>query len=588
MTSIREKSSFHRFIPLFLCLWAFNPLYSQDGKYTLKISFDKSESWLNKINYRTKFRDSLEMNNEISAVQVLLYKNSLLSASVDSVNCLNSACTAYFFVGDKLGWARLDQGNVEEEVLSKTGYRDKIFHNSPFRYRQFGRFVERIIGYYENSGYPFASLSLKDIRHEEKGGINARLHLEKNLLINVDTIEIYGEYIISEKFLYNYLDVKPHKPYNEENIRAVSSKLDDLTYVDEDKPANVIFTETETRLQLFLRRQRASRFDGIIGVLQDEESGEVQLTGDVKLGLANSFKRGELIGLNWRGLPGNTQDLKFKFNFPYLLNSPFGIDLDLRLYKRDTTFLEIQSAIGLQYFINSRDYLKVFYQNHRSNLLSTGRYENSTTTPEVLDFNTNLYGAELSLNKLDYLLNPTRGFRFEINGRAGYKSILKNPGLGEELYGGIELRNSVFRSEAGGAVFLPLAQRHVVMIANLSAYLRNNQILRNELYRIGGLKTLRGFNEETIFVSSYAINTLEYRFILEKNSNLNLFVDYAYTETRMHNSPDYFDTPYGIGIGSTFETGAGIFSVSYAIGKQKGTVFDYRSAKIHFGFLNYF
>jgi hypothetical protein len=566
----------------------FLPKADAQANYTLNVQYDSDESWLKRINAKENFRDSLEMLNELNAIRAFLYKKSYLSASVDSLHCVAKECIAYFSLGQKLTWARLDKGNMEEEVLSKTGYRDKIYNEYPFRYKQFGRFVESILVYYENNGYPFVALRLDGIRYIDAKGIKATLKLEKNRYTEIDTIEVYGGDLVSAKFLYNYLGIKPHKPYNEANVAAISGRIEDLAFLGEVKAPNVIFTKTKTSLQVFLNKKRASRFDGIIGVLQEEETGKVQFTGDVKLNLTNAFKRGELIGLNWRGLPNNTQDLNIKFNFPYVLNSPFGLDLDFKLYKRDTTFLDIIGTFGIQYFINSRDYLKILYQNHQSNLLSTTRYENAKSLPPVLDFRTNLYGVELSLNKLDYLLNPSKGYKLLVNGKAGFKNIQKNPGIEDSLYADVQLSNVIFRSEFQGGAFFPLARRHVFYLGNQSAYLQNEQILRNELYRIGGLKTLRGFNEESIFVSAYAINTLEYRFLLEKNSNLNVFLDYAYTERTVYNSEKSFDTPFGFGVGSTFETAAGIFSISYAMGSQQGNPIDFRAAKIHFGFLNYF
>lgn len=559
-----------------------------EKEFTLEVGFELQEKWLRKLNFRDNFRDSLQMMTELSSIQTFLFKKSYFAAAVDSFFCDTRKCTAFFYVGEKLSWARLDKGNMEEEVLSKTGYRDKIFNEHRFRYKQFGRFVENILVYYENNGHPFVSLQLDKIMYEENKGINAVLKLKKNKYIEIDTIEIYGEDVVSEKYLFNYLGIKPHKAYNESDIRAISKRIEDLPFISEEKEANVLFTETRTSLQLFLKKRRASRFDGIIGVLQDEETGEVVFTGDIKLNLMNAFRRGELIGLNWRGLPENTQDLNLKFNLPYMFNSPFGIDADFKLYKRDTTFLDIISTLGIQYYINSRDYLKVIYQRHQSNLLSTAQYENNRVLPPVLDFNTNLYGAELSLNKLDYLLNPTKGFKIVLNGRSGFKNIQKNPGIEDSLYAVIELSNIIYRTENLVSLFIPLTSRHVIYLGNQSALLGNKQILRNELYRIGGLKTLRGFNEETIFVSAYLISTVEYRFILEKNSNINVFFDYAYTENKTYNADILIDRPYGFGVGSNFETAAGIFSISYAIGSQQGNPVDLRSAKIHFGFLNFF
>jgi hemolysin activation/secretion protein len=109
------------------------------------------------------------------------------------------------------------------------------------------------------------------------------------------------------------------------------------------------------------------------------------------------------------------------------------------------------------------------------------------------------------------------------------------------------------------------------------------------LYRVGGLKTLRGFDEESILASSYYIFTLEYRYLLEENSYLYFFGDGAYTENlSISYTGDRYDTPYGFGAGISFETKAGIFSINYALGSQYGNPIDVRAGKVHFGIVNYF
>ena len=50
-----------------------------------------------------------------------------------------------------------------------------------------------------------------------------------------------------------------------------------------------------------------------------------------------------------------------------------------------------------------------------------------------------------------------------------------------------------------------------------AADLQSENMFKNELFRIGGLKTLRGFDEESITASFYNIATLEWRFLFEQN-----------------------------------------------------------------------
>ena len=115
----------------------------------------------------------------------------------------------------------------------------------------------------------------------------------------------------------------------------------------------------------------------------------------------------------------------------------------------------------------------------------------------------------------------------------------------------------------------------------------NATLFKNEIFRIGGLRTLRGFDEESIFTSTYCIQSLEYRFLFSKNSNILLFAEGAWYEN--NSSAIYInDFPYSVGAGINFETKAGILSLNYALGSQLNNAFDVRNGKIHFGLINEF
>lgn len=544
-------------------------------------------SLLRQLKYDSKHKDSAAVTRELNHVIRKLYKKSYLSASIDSIGCHDQVCVARVHVGNAFQWARLKKGNMEEDVLSKTGYRDRIYNQSRFNYSQFTAFTEKILTYYENNGYPFASLKLDSIEFKEDG-LFAVLQLEKNKRIVIDSIRIYGDATVADRYLYNYLGIKPKAPYDEANIAAISTRLDELSFVQEERSNQVVFTETETYINLFLKKKKASKFNGIIGILQEENTGRVQLTGDVKLNLQNTFRRGEEIDLNWRGLPNSSQDLKLQFNYPYLFNTPFGVDVDFRLYRRDTIYLDIISLFGIQYIFNSTNYLKVFVNNHSSSLLSTSQYAEATVLPPVLDFTSNLFGSELRLEAVDYRLNPTRGVVVMIGGEGGTKNIRRNANIPEELYEDVPQSSTLLKGHLELDYYLRLSRRNVLLFRNKSEMVRNEQLLLNELYRIGGLKSLRGFDEESIFASAYSVFTFEYRFLLDKNSYLNLFFDRGYYEQNIVQRDALVDRPFGFGAGTTFETNAGIFSVSYALGSQLGNPVDFRSAKIHFGFVNYF
>lgn len=525
--------------------------------------------------------------NKIAQLQA----EGFLTASIDSNSKNNDTITYYLHKGEQFRWIRLETGNISEAVLSSIGFRDKLYCNSVFMPKEFSDAIQKLLIYYENHGYPFAEIKLDSVRLMEEG-ISAELHVEKNVLLKLDSILIRGNPSISEKYLHTYLGIKKGDIYNHAAIMKLSDKISEIAFIKEMKPFQIQYFENSTKLILFLEKKEASSFNGILGASTNEETEKIEFTGDIDLNLINAFHKGENIRFRWRSLEGQSQDLKFKFLYPYLLGTPLGFDFDFSLFKKDTTYINLETVVGIRYFLRANDYFKIFIQNINSNLLSKQSYVSNTfqTLPSYTDSKVNLYGIEYSFERLNYRYNPTKGFAAIANFAFGTKTINKIPELEEKnpgIYDEVQLESQQYNGSASIRYFIQLSQRNTILLANKSAIINNANLFRNELLRIGGLNTLRGFDEEAIYASSYSIFTLEYRFLLERNSFLSLFSDAAYYENKS-NDTYVRDWPIGIGAGISFETGAGIFTLNYALGKQFDNPFYFSSGKIHFGFINFF
>ena len=301
------------------------------------------------------------------------------------------------------------------------------------------------------------------------------------------------------------------------------------------------------------------------------------ITGDVNLKLLNVLKRGELLNLRWRSIRDQTQSLNTRLNYPFLFNTPFGIDLQFDLYKRDTTFLELNSVIGVQYFLNSGSFVKGFYENITSNVLSGGA--NNPTYSELGNVSNHMYGLAYSNVQLDYVPNPSRGFQIYIESSAGRRN--------SQLTDSSQIIKSLtIRGELGLDFYIPITRRNVIRLANQTNFYSAENIFENELYRFGGLNSQRGFNQDELLATTKSTSTLEYRFLLDKNSHVFAFGDYSWYENSTTNY--YNDTPFGFGVGFSFSTNLGVFAISYAMGKQLDNPILFSDSKIHFGYIAYF
>lgn len=557
--------------------WTYNAVFTDQEP----IASIKEE--IQKITSNTLGRDGINMSDRIKKLAI---SSGYLLCSLDSFKADSTSFYAYFHLGNQYKWAYLKGGNVPEEALIKSGYREKLYTNKPINPVQVYQLLESIIVYQENNGHPFSSVKLDSVI-ETNESIAATLHLTKSNYVTIDSIIYKGDALISDRYLQNYLNLKEGDPYNEKAVRQITTKIKEVPFITEIKPAELLFTDKYTLLTLYLNKKKASKFNGIVGFLPNPETGDVLITGDIQLQLQNALAGGESIALNWRKLQDNTTDFKVKAAYPFIANTPFGLEGSFFLYKRDTTFQDIAPKISIQYILPGANYLSLFYESKISRLLSTKSLENINYIPQQLDITRNTYGFEILNQRLDYRLNPTKGYSIFFSSGVANRKIIPNSKLPDFIYDSLTLNTIQFIGQLDADFFIPIFSRSTINFGLLGSTLLGPSTFRNELFRIGGLKTLRGFDEESIFASTYIISTIEYRFILEQNSFLHAFIDAAYYE---NNSLESYtnDTPFGVGLGINFETKAGIFSLSYALGYQQNEFAPIRSAKIHFGFVNYF
>jgi outer membrane protein assembly factor BamA len=549
----------------------------------LKVITPAEKGVISKLNYQKKFNSLANALKETNNIVLTLQNKGYLLASLDSTISDSNLVTAYISENKPYKLAYLKLGNLNPNLASKLGISEKIFFNKPFKYKELNKTFEKIIAYYENNGYPFVSVKMDSITTEDEQ-LKAVLNVTKNKLFKIDSVTIIGTAKVNKSFLYRYLSVKESMPYNEELLKGISQKIKQLPFVFAKQTQIVRLTDKTNKLFLFLDKKNASQFDGIIGLLPDATTKKTVITGDVKLKVVNGvFRNGETFDLEWRRLQSQTQDFKGHIIYPYLFGTPVGTDYSLKIYRRDTSFIDINNNIGVQYYFKGLNNFKVFYKQRNTNLISTSGLKFISTLPDYADITTQSYGAGLNFEKLDYRFNPHKGFAINLTGQTGNRTIKKNAKVNEVVYQNLLLRSTQYQFDGDVNLFIQLHRNNVLKLGVQGATIfGNSTIFKNELFRIGGLRTLRGFDEESIFASTYVIPSIEYRFLFSQNSNLLLFAEGAWYEN--NSNTDYInDMPMSVGAGINFETKAGILTLNYALGNQFNNGFDLRNGKIHFG-----
>lgn len=503
------------------------------------------------------------------------FGNSYIAAGYDSIIFSDTVIKAYFTSGHRYFWENLKFDTILEQFHLKS-LRNKVIENEPVDVYILDQIYSDILEYCQNNGYPFAEVFLQHFRINDSL-FNAELKVDTGNKYYFDSIAIKGEVKLEPYFLENYLAIKKGSEFSMQKVNRVSSSIRNISFIEEGRPFELAFSDSGTELILYLRNRKANSFTGMIGILpSDKTESRVLITGDINLSLQNSFGRGELLSFNWERYDQESQNLLFESFYPYILKSHFGAGLKFKMEKRDTTFLSTDMTINFRYFTFGDNGFDVFYQKFDSYILMSG-----TAAGEYANIRTDLGGLAYTYKSTDNIFNPRKGLLFNASASIGVRKTSENSGENNEQ-SVLQTRNSLNVS-----YFIPVFRFMTIKLRNQTAMIYSERLYENELYRIGGLNTVRGFDELSLPASGFSITNLELRYLFEENSALFAFYDFAYFEKRFTKEESYF-IGQGIGAGINLQTGAGMFSLVYALGKTQVSNFDFNNSKIHIGYRNSF
>jgi outer membrane translocation and assembly module TamA len=535
-------------------------------------------------------------------IVLTLQKEGWLTASVDSIEVKTDTVYVYFYAGEKVNSLFLRFSPTDRPILQKAGLDNMLSKPQAVDVGQYLKIQQKIVRAGENNGYPFLSVKLdsitflqnihrsgyqhRDNQHKNnQQNVYAYMPIKKGVYIKFDTLLIKGDVEIKPKFLTNYLRLYKASAYSQQKINQAEKSLRQLPYLQLNNFPVVTFFNGKATVTLSLKNRKANQIDGIVGLLPNaEKQGKMLLTGQLDLKLYNLFNAGKNIALRWQRLKEESQLIDATYEHPNFFNT--GIDVIGKLYllREDTAFQNLKREIKLGY--NTYRIGKI---NFSAQLNTTTVTRNSQTTvvtantlPEVSATEYVAYGIGYELNTLDDIFYPKKGLVTKVNFAIGNKRILPSVALPDSVYRTLTLNTTQFTVDNEISYFYPIGKKVTILFRNRSGWVNNSNLFLNDLFRIGGINTLRGFNENEYFASVYAINTVEQRLFFEENSYTFLFIDQAYINNGV-GVRAYTDFPYSFGLGFSFTTKAGVFSLAYALGNSQNQPLDTRFSKIHFG-----
>lgn len=570
-------------------------LHAQRNVQLRIIPVDSTNEGFSRLALTQDFPATDSLFRYIRQLPGMLSAQGFISNSIDSSGKDSSGNFIYLFLGKKYKWTHIKIRDADQPLLLALHINPSDFNNKPVIDPPFENSFNTILNYYSGNGYPFAKISLDSVAIDNDK-VSAVLNISKGALYNLDSIHINGTAKLSQQFLHQYLQIKDGEIYNAEKLQTVDRLLQNLPYVQVMQPSNVSLYNAGAVLNLYLNKKQTNEVDAILGFQpkNGEEGGKLQLTGQVNLDLNNSFGGGENIGINWQQLQPQSPRIDLQFQKPYLFKSPFGINFSFDLYKQDSSYVTVNGNLGTTYQFSQNQTGSVFVNFASSHLVYVDTLQVIATKqlPNVIDESAVNIGFSYSFSNTDYKYNPRRGNEFSATILAGNKHIQKNNTITQisaetfnyaSLYDTVPLKSYQIKIQANAAHYFSLGKYAVLKLGVNAGLYQSPAIYNNEMFLLGGYKLLRGFDEQSIYASAYAVGTLEYRYLIARNSYFFGFSDFGGSQFK-NNSTKYNDGFVSFGFGMAFETKAGIFNFNIASGKDKTNKFGLNNAKVNIAY----
>ena len=522
-----------------------------------------SDGLLDSLNTQFGFKDYLSLKREVDTFHFKLEQIGYIENELQSLQKKNdSSYVAIFFFGKKYNSIKVFYSKKDfdkKELLQITSeITDDYFI---LHFEEIESSLQKLNTLKTDKGNVFAKLRLEKIKKENNTSLSAHLILEGGPKRTIDAIVIKGYEKFPKSFLKYYAGIKTGIIFNQKKIVTKSELLNTLGFVSNIKPPEALFKRDSTTVYFYLKKQNNNLFDGILGFATDEETQKLKFNGYLNLELNNNLNFGEQFILNYKADGNDQQNFRVKANLPFLFRTPFGLGLELKIFKRDSTFVTTEQQVRITYQINTSSNSYIGYKSYDSSNLQD---EIFAGTP-IEDFNSKFLTLGISYSKKqNNTLFPIKS-QIALDSEIGTRE-LKNS------------RESQFRVSSIFSYIFNLNFKNSIYLQSTSSVLSSDTYLTNELFRFGGINSIRGFNENSIDASLYTVLNTEYRYQFNEGMYLHSIIDFAYFE----NQPLLLKQKlYSFGIGMGLKTKAGIFKFNIANGNSDDQDFSFSNTKIH-------
>ena len=534
--------------------------------------------YVNNVNSQNFSLDFTKEGESRKKLEYKSYKNLILSVD-DSINSLKEkgyidASVKRFVKIDSLNYRiELNTGlklkyveitnieNLEDGIQSIIKKNSK---NGLIKFEKLEELVDFSVKYFSNKGYPFANLKLDKVGKVDSLTLKSELLIDLGSKREITKVVVKGYENFPKKFIKNLLGLKSGSELKIDEIRNQMNLINRTNFARSVKDPEILFTDDSTEVFLYLKKVKKNTFDGFIGFTTNEENGKLEIQGYAKINLINTFNQGEEIKIDFLSEDSQDRFLNSQLRLPFIFNSPLSLNTGLKLIQKDSIY-------------NSRDFfvdIDLLKKQFRGGL----GYEITESVNEIPFQNVEAFKKNIINLFIGYeLLDPDDLFEFY-----KFRFFLK-AGIGEKNQ--MDEKNKVGKFKIEVTKKFEISEKFKINSRFLSEKLDSQNLVTNELLRFGGIESIRGFDQNSIFTNNYKLLNTSVNFYLNDTIYIYTLFDVANYQNTILSIDEFI---YSGGLGFSSRTKNGLISVNYAKGTTWGNSFNLKNAKLSVSFVTFF
>ena len=427
-------------------------------------------------------------------------------------------------------------------------------------------FINEKLTILEKKGFAQSKIKLDNF-NKTNSQFQADLIIELNQVRKINNLVFQGYSQFPNGIKKVFLRKYQSKPFNKSIIKKIHSDFNALPFVTQTKYPEVLLTTDSTKVYLYLEKRKNNSFDGFLGFANNSATQKLQFNGYLDLNLYNNLNSGERFNLYWKNDGNKQSTFNVNLDLAYIFKSPLALKANLKIFKQDTIFQNSSFDFDLGYMINYNTKAFIGYKDNVSEAIQ------KITSSDLKDLKSTFITTTFEHKKIDFddSLFPEKF------------SFFTKFGIGDRTASSI--KTNQFFAQFQVQQLLELNKKNYIHLKNDTYFLQSTNYYTNELYRFGGIQSIRGFNENSLQGNVFSGIFAEYRYVASSNLYFYSITDFGYYQDKANNSKDQL---YGLGFGFGLLSNGGLFNLVYANGSTSNQTIKLSNSIVQISFKTYF